>query len=92
MNKRDKFLGLGNKITRRDFMQGVAGFSASLAVSKAFGEKSNWLADETDYKIYPPGLTDYAEITLAPLVMHSLRGMETNLGLKQKQIPTSTTT
>jgi spermidine dehydrogenase len=58
MNKRDKFLGLGNKITRRDFMQGVAGFSASLAVSKAFGEKkSTWLADETDYKIYPPGLT-----------------------------------
>ena len=55
MNKRDKFLGLGNKITRRDFMQGVAGFSASLAVSKAFGEKkSTWLADETDYKIYPP--------------------------------------
>ena len=39
MNKRDKFLGLGNKITRRDFMQGVAGFSASLAVSKAFGER-----------------------------------------------------
>ena len=58
MNKRDKFLGLGNKITRRDFMQGVAGFSASLAVSKAFGEKkSNWLADEKDFKIYPPGLT-----------------------------------
>ena len=53
MNKRDKFLGLGNKITRRDFMQGVAGFSASLAVSKAFGKKSTWLADETDYKIYP---------------------------------------
>ena len=41
MNKRDKFLGLGNKITRRDFMQGVAGFSASLAVSKAFGEKKS---------------------------------------------------
>ena len=53
MNNRDKFLGLGNKITRRDFMQGVAGFSASVAFSKAIGEKTGkWLVDEKDYKIY----------------------------------------
>ena len=57
MNNRDKFLGLGKKITRRDFMQGVAGFSASVAVNAAFGkETSNWSPVQKDHNFYPPGL------------------------------------
>ena len=57
MNNRDKFLGLGKKITRRDFMQGVAGFSASFAVNAAFGkETSNWSPVQKDHNFYPPGL------------------------------------